>query len=65
MLDYRDPFFSKPWRRYALLGATLAWMCLELVLGNVAWAGFFAAIAIFIYWKLFWVPHRDGHSGSE
>ncbi len=52
LLDPKDPFFAKPWVRWATAGAPLAWGAMELALGNPGWALMFLAAGAYAAWAL-------------
>jgi len=52
LLDPDDPFFSKPWVRWATTLLPLGWGVAEFVLGNPGWGIMFLAAGGYAGWKL-------------
>lgn len=53
MIDPNHPFYDAPWRRALIVGVCFAWVCVELYVGNLVWAGIVAFVGVFAAYKLF------------
>ena len=52
ILDPNDPFFRKPWVRWATVLVPLGSAAAELVWGGPGWALVFGAAGIYAFWLL-------------
>lgn len=59
MLDADDPFFAKPWRRYAIIVLIFGWSIFEFTLGSPTWGACFVALGLYVLWVLFLKPMLD------
>ena len=59
LLDRNDPFFSKPWRKWATIAVPLFWGVAEMVMGSPGWGWMFLALGGFAAWELVLRPARD------
>lgn len=58
-LDRNDPFFSAPWRRWAVTVAPIAWGLFEFVFGQPFWGVLFVAAGAYAGWELIFKPPTD------
>ncbi len=52
LLDPADPFFRKPWRRWAVTLAPLAWAAVEFATGAPVFGLLFLAAGLYAGWVL-------------
>jgi hypothetical protein len=58
-LDPDDPFFAKPWVRWATVVAPIAWGLVELFWTESAiWGALFIGVGVYAFWALF-LHRRD------
>ncbi len=60
ILDANDPFFAKPWRRWATSLFPLLMAAIELWHRNTGWALLFAAIAAYAFYILIYKGPTEG-----
>lgn len=58
-LDRDDPFFTAPWRRWAVTLLPLAWGLFELYLNQPFWAILFLTAGAYAAWELILRPEKD------
>ncbi len=59
-LDPDDPFFAKPWVRWATVILPIAWGLVELLwVGSPFWGGLFIAVGAYAGWMLFGPRPKD------
>ncbi len=59
LLDADDPFFAKPWRRWAVAVLPLAWAGVEFWNGAAMWGVLFGAAGAYAGYELLVRPRRD------
>jgi hypothetical protein len=53
-LDPDDPFFAKPWVRWATVVLPIVWGLVELFwTKSTMWGALFIAIGVYAFWALF------------
>jgi hypothetical protein len=52
LLDADDPFFAKPWRRWATTALPLAWAAFEWWTGSPLWALLFGFLGVWAWYEL-------------
>ncbi len=56
-LDPNDPFFAKPWVRWATAVLPVCWGLFELLwVGSAMWGGLFIAVGVYAGWVLILNP---------
>jgi len=59
-LDPNDPFFAKPWVRWATFVLPIGWGLFELLwVGSAIWGALFIAVGAYAGWALF-LNRKDG-----
>ena len=53
LFNLRSPFFLAPWRRVAVVVATLGWALVELVTGSLFWAMLFGGMGAYAGYEFF------------
>ena len=56
LIDADDPFFAKPWRRWAVTGLPMVWACFELWNDQPMWAFLFGAAGAYAGYELLVKP---------
>jgi hypothetical protein len=58
-LDRDDPFFAKPWVRWATTLVPIAWGLVELLwIGSPLWGAIFIGVGVYAGWVLF-APRKE------
>ncbi len=52
LLDPDDPFFRKPWVRWAVILVPLIWSGVEFLSGSPGWGIGFLAVGLYALWVL-------------
>lgn len=58
-LDRNDPFFAKPWRKWACIVLPVAWGIFELTALSSGWGFVFVCLGSYAAWELVWRAPRD------